>query len=428
MQRAELVQYFNRVRKASEQICHPLENEDYVVQPVEDVSPPKWHLGHTTWFYEAMFLNQLVPDYQPYHPLYSFIFNSYYHSFGDRWERPRRGNLSRPTVKDIYDYRSAVTEQMLELIENIEEPKWPDFSKLLVLALNHEQQHQELLVTDIKYILAMNPLYPVYRKLFGNETAAEPPASVKSSFIDFEGGVYSIGYDGNDFCYDNEQPVHKKYVDGFRLQNRLVTNAEYLQFMNNGGYKDFRYWLSDGLDTILKNGWTAPLHWIKLDNDWYEMTLNGLRELVPEAPVCHVSYYEAEAYAKWAGKRLPTEEEWEVAARTRSVRPQEGNFWNDNIHHPRPASPPKTGGTDKPLQMLGDVWEWTSSGYLPYPGYRQAEGALGEYNAKFMVNQMVLRGGSIATPRDHIRITYRNFFQPDKRWQFMGIRLADNIK
>ncbi len=428
MQRSDLINKFLRVRKASEEICAPLETEDYVVQPIDDVSPPKWHLAHTTWFYEAMFLDKLVPHYKPFHPLYSFMFNSYYQSFGERWDRPRRGVLSRPTVKNVYDYRKTITNRMIELIDSIDEKKWPEFSKLVVLALNHEQQHQELLVTDIKYILAGSPLNPVYRELAKNESRAGIAPAIPSKLIGFEGGLHNIGYDGNGFCYDNEMPVHQKYVGDFELQNRLVTNGEYLEFMNDGGYDNFRHWLSDGWDAIQKNGWKSPLNWEKKDNEWFEMTLNGLRKIVPEEPVCHVSYYEAEAYASWAGKRLPTEEEWEAAARLNKPDAARGNFWEDGNFHPVAASKNDSGREEPLLQMLGDVWEWTGSSYLPYPGYRQAEGALGEYNGKFMVNQMVLRGGSCATPRDHIRITYRNFFQPDKRWQFMGFRLANDVK
>ncbi len=425
MQRTELTKYFMRVRQVSENICKPLEIEDYVVQPVPDVSPPKWHLGHTTWFYETVFLEKYVPEYEPFHPLYSFLFNSYYQSFGERWERPRRGVLTRPTVKEVYEYRSAVTGQMLELIETVDEKDWPEFSRLLVLALNHEQQHQELLLTDIKYILAVNPLFPVYQEPAAGE-AQQHSAPIQGEWINFKGDVYEIGYRGDKFCYDNEQPVHRQHVKEFRLQNRLVTNEEYLEFINDGGYQDFRHWLSDGWDAIRINGWSSPLYWQKVEGAWHEITLGGLRKLNPTEPVCHVSYYEAEAYASWAGKRLPTEAEWEVAARVSKVTPEQGNFYDDRHFHPLSIRQSSQGNSLQ--QMLGDVWEWTGSAYLPYPGYRHAEGALGEYNGKFMVNQMVLRGGSCATSRDHARITYRNFFQPDKRWQFMGIRLADDLK
>ncbi len=370
-------------------------------------------------------MDRYIRNYKPFHPKYFFLFNSYYQSLGDRWERPKRGVLSRPTVKDVYEYRQVVTERMIELTGKIEENQWKEYSDLLVLALNHEQQHQELLLTDIKYILAMNPLFPVYQP---SKHSAQNGAGVKSEFIEFGGGVYEIGFNGNGFCYDNEQPHHKTYLDDFKLQNRLVTNAEYLEFMEAGGYNDFRFWLSDGWDTVQKHGWQAPLHWGKIDGEWHEMTLNGLRKIVRNAPVCHVSYFEAEAYASWANKRLPSEAEWEVAAREAGVKQEQGNFYDDKFYHPLPADPKKQSNGKDVYQMLGDVWEWTGSGYLPYPGYKQAEGALGEYNGKFMVNQMVLKGGSCATSRDHARITYRNFFQPDKRWQFTGFRLAEDIK
>jgi ergothioneine biosynthesis protein EgtB len=421
----EIIKYFQRVRKVSEEICEPLVIEDYVVQPIEDVSPPKWHLGHTTWFYEAMFLDRYLKNYQPFHPKYFYLFNSYYRSLGDRWERPKRGVLSRPTVEDVYKYRRAIDERMMDLTDKIRENEWKGFSELLVLALNHEQQHQELLLTDIKYILATNPLFPVYQN---SKTQNKNGGGIESDFVEFESGVYEIGFKGDGFCYDNEQPDHKMYLDKFKLQNRLVTNAEYLEFMEAGGYKDFRFWLSDGWDAVQKYGWQAPLHWGKIDGGWYEMTLNGLRKIVPEAPVCHVSYFEAEAYASWARKRLPSEAEWEVTARLVGAQPEQGNFYDDKNFHPVPVDPKKQNNSKGVFQMLGDVWEWTGSGYLPYPGYKQAEGALGEYNGKFMVNQMVLRGGSCATSRDHARITYRNFFQPDKRWQFTGFRLAEEAK
>jgi len=419
MNRLDVINYFMRVRKASEEICQPLQTEDFVVQPIDDVSPPKWHLGHTSWFYEAMFLQHYISDYKPFHPRYNFLFNSYYQTLGERWDRPRRGVLSRPSVSEVYEYRRVVTNRMVDLIESMDESEWAEFNKLLVLALNHEQQHQELLVTDIKYILATNPLFPVYQEARSQEKSDELSAA---SFIDIPGSVYKIGYAGTDFCYDNEQPNHQVYLNSFRIQTRLITNAEYLEFMRDGGYQDFRHWLSDGWDAVQKYGWQAPLHWIQLENRWHEMTLQGLRKLDPNAPVCHVSYYEAEAYASWVKKRLPAEAEWEVAAIQGKVRADEGNFWENLKYHPQPVQRNYNG---KLQQMLGDVWEWTSSSYLPYPGYRHADGPLGEYNGKFMVNQMVLKGGSCATPRDHIRITYRNFFQPDKRWQFTGFRLAD---
>jgi ergothioneine biosynthesis protein EgtB len=426
MLRSELVDHFLRVRRTSEDICQPLDVEDLVPQPITDVSPPKWHLGHTSWFFEAMFLDKHLADYQPFHPEYAFVFNSYYESLGERIERPLRGSLSRPTVEEILAYRKAITERMCELIETVEEDKWSDFSELLVLALNHEQQHQELLITDIKFILANNPLRPTYSKEVAErlDRRARPKAT-KPGSTKCPGGVFEIGHQGGGFAYDNEGPVHKVYLDEFLIQNRLVTNGEYLQFIEDGGYEDFRFWLSDAWEIICNQGWNAPLYWEKTDNRWRVFTLGGLRPLDPDAPVCHVSYYEADAFAQWVGKRLPTEAEWEVAARSKEVEASHANLLNSQALQPVPlnGNGAQTEGT--PEQMIGDVWEWTGSAYLPYPGYRRISGPLGEYNGKFMINQMVLRGGSCATPEDHIRITYRNFFQPDKRWQFMGIRLAE---
>ena len=423
MQRTELIHYFNRVRQITEEICKPLELEDYVVQPITDVSPPKWHLAHTTWFFEAIVFEKFDNAYQPYHPKYYFLFNSYYVSLGQRWNRPNRGHLSRPTVKEIYEYRSAINERMLDFIENIEETFWSEFVDLVVLGLHHEQQHQELAVTDLKYILGNNPLFPPYLENVGKKSCPDPGVS---QFIKFQSGTFEIGHAANSFCYDNEKPVHRQFVGDFALQNRLVTNGEYLNFIEDGGYEQFQFWLSEGLDSVKINNWKAPLNWHKIENEWYEYTLLGFHKLDLNAPVTHISFYEAEAYASWAGKRLPSEAEWEIAARLIDIKAENGNFWENRNYHPT-ANSSKSDSQNELLQMLGDVWEWTSSSYLPYPGYKQAEGALGEYNAKFMINQMVLRGGSCATARDHIRLSYRNFFHPDKRWQFTGIRLAESI-
>jgi ergothioneine biosynthesis protein EgtB len=418
VQRSDVQQNYLDVRHLTQALCQPLAIEDYVVQPIASVSPPKWHLAHTTWFFETFVLQPYTPGYTPYHPLYGYLFNSYYQHVGARWARPTRGALSRPTVQDIYAYRAAVDDRMMQLIDTLDAPQWSEAYDRIVLGLHHEQQHQELLVTDIKYILAMNPLYPVYH--------AAPPVMSSASgsaahFIPFAGGTYEMGYDAEGFCFDNEQPAHRVFVQDFVLHNRLVTNGEYLAFIEDGGYSDFRHWLSNGWDTVQREAWEAPLYWQCLDGQWHEMTLMGLRPLDVHAPVTHVSYYEAAAYASWAGKRLPTEAEWEVAARCSKATPEAGNFVETHNFHPLSA-PPQAGGL---LQMLGDAWEWTGSAYLPYPGYRQGPGALGEYNGKFMVDQMVLRGGSCATPRSHIRLTYRNFFPTYERWQFTGIRLAD---
>jgi ergothioneine biosynthesis protein EgtB len=418
MNRSELKSFYTSVRQMSGEICHPLQTEDYVVQPIDDVSPPKWHIGHTTWFFETVLLQKFLPNYKPFHKLYNFVFNSYYESFGTRVARPKRGSLSRPTVKEIYAYRAAVDEQMSGLFESIDAKHWPEFSRLVILGLNHEQQHQELLVYDIKYIFANNPLRPVYQKARTRAAEIIP----NSEFVEFKGGVVKIGHVGEGFAWDNELPAHQVLLNDYKLQNRLVTNGEYLKFINDGGYNDFRHWLSDGWFAVQQQGWQCPLYWEKIDGQWFIMTLSGWRELDPNEPVCHVSFYEAEAFAKWAQKRLPTEAEWEHAARAVKANAAEGNFLDDQNYHPIPC---RTIGQNRMHQMLGDVWVWTASAYLGYPGYRQEAGALGEYNGKFMSNQMVLRGGSCATPRHHIRLTYRNFFQCDKRWPFTGIRLAD---
>jgi ergothioneine biosynthesis protein EgtB len=424
MTRNNLIAFFHEVRRLTEDICQPLTVEDHVIQPVMDVSPPKWHMGHTSWFFEAMFLDKMIENYRWVNQQYPFVFNSYYESFGQRIDRNTRGHMSRPTLAETLEYRSIITERMCELIDSVDEAQYPQFSKLVILGLNHEQQHQELLLTDIKYILASSPLRPAYQML--PERVGQHNALPPLSFVPFTGGIYEIGYQGEGFYYDNERPVHKQYVHDFAIGDRLVTNGEYLQFIEDGGYRDFRWWLSDGWDTVKSEGWTKPLYWEQIDGQWYEFTLGGLQPLNPSAPVCHVSYFEADAYAQWRGKRLPTEAEWEVAARVTKQQPQGKNFFDKKYYHPVPLDAGEA-QQEGIKQMLGDVWEWTRSSYLPYPGYRRQAGPLGEYNGKFMVNQMVLRGGSCATSANHIRITYRNFFQTDKRWQFKGIRLAEDL-
>jgi len=412
------IRSFLEVRSASEALCAPLETEDYVIQSMEDVSPPKWHLGHTTWFFETFLLARFLRGYKTYHDLYPYLFNSYYESIGKRVARPTRGLLSRPTVKEVYAYRSCINEQMCELLESSSGDQ-PELLSLLKLGLHHEQQHQELLVMDIKHILSMNPTRPLYKKSVDpSSRTSNPPWD-----LEFPDGLTEIGYVGPSFSFDNERPRHRVWLDSYRLQNRLITNGEYLQFINDRGYTTPGTWLSDGWFAINQHSWRAPMYWEILDGEWHIWTLSGLQKLNPAEPVCHVSYYEADAYARWAGRRLPTEAEWEHAAETVSGRVTEGNFVENGILHPSPCNPDQVGL----VQMFGDVWEWTSSAYLPYPGFQPEAGAVGEYNGKFMSNQMVLRGGCCATPVNHIRATYRNFFQCDKRWQFGGFRLASDL-
>jgi ergothioneine biosynthesis protein EgtB len=408
---------YHKVRAFSEQLCEPLEAEDYVIQTMADVSPTKWHLAHTTWFFENFILKDFFPSYSPFHPLYNYLFNSYYNAVGVRHCRAKRGQISRPTVEDIYEYRGYVDDHLRLLMDHLNDEQMAKVSSLLELGINHEQQHQELILTDIKHVLACNPLHPIYapREIGLNDDV--PPLEWTS----FKEGLYSIGHIEDGFGFDNEFPSHKVFLNGFRIASRLITNQEYLEFMKDGGYKHSEFWLSDGWDCVSQNDWIAPLYWDKLDGSWFYMSLNGFVPIDLTAPVCHVSFYEASAFACWAGHRLLREEEWEAAARQ---CPIEGNFVENNLFHPTSVDP---NASNHLSQMFGDVWEWTASPYVGYPGYRPAKGALGEYNGKFMSNQMVLRGGSCATSLSHIRPTYRNFFPPSSRWQFSGIRLGDDL-
>lgn len=381
----QLINEYQKVRNRSMTICRPLKTEDYVVQPVVDVSPPKWHLGHTTWFFETFILQPHAKNYQVFDADYNFVFNSYYESVGARVIRTHRGNLSRPAVEDVMRYREYVDAAMLEFLAE-EHPL--DLQQLIVLGLNHEEQHQELLYTDIKYILGHNPLFPAYGEWQPEQQATE---SIRTGFIPMKAGIYEMGHAGDGFCFDNELSRHKVYLQDYAISAAPVTNAEYLEFINSGGYTDFRYWLAEGWDWVKNQQLTAPLYWHQVNGEWLCYTWSGLQPLQPDEPLAHISYYEANAYAAWKNMRLPTEFEWEAAARQFN--------W-------------------------GRRWEWTESAYLPYPGFSKAPGAIGEYNGKFMINQMVLRGASDVTPPGHSRITYRNFFQPNLRWQFTGIRLA----
>ena len=411
---ATLLQQYQDVRKATERLCAPLAIEDYILQAMADVSPTRWHIAHVSWFFETFLLKPHLPSYESPHPKYEFLFNSYYNAVGPQYYRPHRGLISRPTVAEVYDYRAHVDQGMISLLEVSDEPKLAALTPALALGLNHEQQHQELILTDIKYNLALNPLRPAYHQREVPRGASNPPIR----WLEFEGGIHTIGHDGVGFAFDNEWPRHEALLHPFRMASRPVTNGEFMEFMEAGGYETPTLWLSDGWTTVTTEGWTAPLYWEKLDGAWWMQTMSGMQPVDEHAPVSHVSYYEAAAFAYWAGKRLPTEQEWEHAS---AAEPLQGAFMEAGLYHPLPAA-----GNGGLQQMYGDVWEWTQSPYSPYPGFQPGSGALGEYNGKFMVNQMVLRGGSCATPQSHIRPTYRNFFPPHARWQFMGFRLAED--
>jgi ergothioneine biosynthesis protein EgtB len=403
-------QTYDEVRGLTERLCAPLAVEDYGVQSMPDASPVKWHLAHTTWFFEAFLLTAFCPGYCPFHPRFAYLFNSYYNALGDRLPRGQRGMLSRPTVAEVFHYRAHVDAEMRRLLRE-HDGSGSSLHALVTLGLNHEQQHQELILTDVKHAFGSNPLRPAYR-----ERPLEPdrPAA-PLRWVDCAGGLSWIGHEGDDFAFDNESPRHRVHVAPFQLASRLVTCGEYQAFIQDGGYERPHWWLSDGWDEKAKHGWTAPLYWEKQDGKWRHLTLGGLQPVPQAEPVCHVSYYEADAYARWAGARLPTEAEWETAARD---CPLNGTFLDSERLHPAPALDGRL------AQMFGDVWQWTASPYVAYPGYQPIPGALGEYNGKFMCNQLVLRGGSCVTPSSHIRRSYRNFFQPHARWQFSGIRLT----
>ena len=383
-----------------------------------DVSPTKWHLAHTTWFFETFILKKFVAGYRPEVPQYAYLFNSYYNAAGDMHRRDLRGLISRPTVKEAQRYRSSIDSHIDDLLSNAAEKLLDEIEPILILGIHHEQQHQELLVTDIKHVFAQNPLYPVFRE---QKIGIVPTQTTPMHFLDFEEKTVEVGHDGRGFAYDNESPRHRALIPAFSMASRPVTNGEYIAFIEDNGYARAEFWLSLGWLTVNEQHWQSPLYWTKRDGRWWNFTLSGFRPVDENEPVTHVSYFEADAFANWTGARLPTEFEWERAAAKIDI---EGNFVESEIFHPCPAPV----SADDLHQMFGDVWEWTRSAYAPYPGYRAAPGALGEYNGKFMCNQYVLRGGSCATSQSHIRRTYRNFFQPEKRWQFTGIRLARDPK
>jgi ergothioneine biosynthesis protein EgtB len=411
-----LLARFRQIRDFTTQLCDGLEPEDCVVQSMPDVSPTKWHLAHTTWFFETFILKKWVRRYRPEVPEYAYLFNSYYNAAGDMHRRDLRGLISRPTVEETHRYRCSIDSYIDNLLSEADEKLLAEIEPVLTLGIHHEQQHQELLLTDIKHVLAQNPLYPVFRE---RKIDLETRKVLPQHFVEFEETTAQIGHDGNGFSYDNEGPRHPALVPHFSLASRVVTNGEYLEFIEAGGYTRPEFWLSLGWMTVNEQGWQAPLYWMKRDGAWWNFTLSGFRPVGESGPVTHVSYFEADAFTNWRGARLPTEFEWERAATDLSI---EGNFVENEHFHPQALS---ASARDRHLdQMFGDVWEWTRSAYSPYPGYRAGPGALGEYNGKFMCNQYVLRGGSCATSRTHIRRTYRNFFQPEKRWQFTGIRLA----
>ncbi|MDA1073493.1 MAG: ergothioneine biosynthesis protein EgtB [Proteobacteria bacterium] len=400
-----------KIRSQTEALCAPLAVEDMGVQPMEGASPPKWHLAHTSWFFETFILKAFGADYQTFHPMFEHLFNSYYNGVGTPYPRAARGNLSRPTVAEVQAYRRHVDARMGDLLEV--QGDNAEIRKRLDLGMNHEQQHQELILTDLKYNFGHNPLHPVYRSDLYRPAAGH---AQELTFSSYAAGMTSVGAT-EDFCFDNELPRHPVYLGAFQLADRLITNAEYLAFIDDRGYHNVSHWLSDGWTCVGQQGWQAPLYWKLLDGSWCEYTLSGLKPLVANAPVTHVSGFEADAFARWAGARLPTEHEWERAAGEHSVSVF-ANLLEADYLHPQPAP---TGAGVK--QLFGDGWEWTSSSYGPYPGYRALAGTLG----KFMASQLVLRGGSCATPRDHIRHSYRNFFYPPDRWQFSCIRLARDL-
>ncbi|MES1979280.1 MAG: ergothioneine biosynthesis protein EgtB [Pseudomonadota bacterium] len=428
-QTSDLAARFLAIRQQTEKLIQSLSPEDCQLQSMPDASPAKWHLAHLTWFFETFLLEKFERDFKPFDAQFRVLFNSYYNGVGDKYPRPRRGLISRPTLDEVLDYRAQVNQRMLDTMAHVEAhgsaQQKKEIEELVTLGLHHEQQHQELLLTDIKHALSFNPGRPAYAKRW--PLAGIHPQPV--SWTAYEGGLVEHGFDATRdgaFAFDNETPRHKYYLEPFELASRLVTNGEMLAFMADGGYQRPELWLSMGWDWVRSGQHEMPLYWQKTgDNSYQNFTLQGLVDVDPNTPVCHLSYFEADAFARWTGARLPTEFEWELAARGLQQMPSpQGNFVENAAYHPLPQ---QEGHEGQPMQMLGDVWEWTQSNYNPYPGYKPWEGLVGEYNGKFMCNQFVLRGGSCATPQSHIRASYRNFFPPDAQWQFSGLRLARDI-
>ncbi len=416
-QPAAFRQRFDAVRATTMKLAAPLSAEDCALQSMPDASPVKWHLAHTTWFFETFVLERYAPAYLPFHPQFRVLFNSYYHTVGDRHPRPERGLLSRPALDQVHAYRAYVEHHLAPLFTRADEDA--ALRAVLELGLQHEQQHQELIVTDLKHLLSRNPLQPGYMDRW-------PLVSVhpqRATWNAYAGGLVAVGHHGEGFCFDNEEPRHRVFLPPFELASHPVTHGEFLAFVDDGGYLRPELWLSLGWDTVQTQRWTAPLYWERRDNRWTTFTLQGRVEFDAATPMVHLSYFEADAFARWAGMRLPTEFEWEAAA---AGCPVDGNFLDSGALHP--VVPRANAPAGQPGQLFGDVWEWTRSAYAPYPGFTLAEGAIGEYNGKFMCNQYVLRGGSCASPRSHLRATYRNFFPPEARWQFAGLRLARDAR
>jgi ergothioneine biosynthesis protein EgtB len=405
---------YEAVRALSERICKPLQIDDYQLQSIVETSPPKWHLAHVSWFFETFLLSEFLPGYRPYHPGFAYLFNSYYFQVGNMHPRPKRGLLSRPTLEQVLEYREHVDHWMRELLASAGREQWSELVRRVILGLNHEQQHQELLLMDIKHNFSVNPLRPAYRE---DLSSAGVDRASPLAWQERAGGLYEIGADADGFAFDNERPCHQVLLRDHRLATRLVTNGEFLEFIEDGGYEEPRLWLADGWALINEQGWRHPLYWEREGGDWCQFTLGGVRPLNPHEPVAHVSYFEADAYARWRDKRLPLEAELELALAERE--PADGHFLERDLLHPQTA--------DATGQWYGDLWNWTASAYSAYPGFRPLDGAMGEYNGKFMSNQRVLKGGCCVTPGDHIRASYRNFFYPHDRWPFTGLRLAEDL-